>query len=121
MCAYIGIEDLAANALIEILSDEREGFVSYETLDDYGMEVVRILSEKGDKALLVLSRDATREMFRNYSDIFVEETYNGKLGIGLKQGVTVDCLIDKFRGYLSLELLLAFMSEDSKRKLGIQN
>ena len=119
MCSYIGIEDLAANALIEMLVDEKKGFVSYETLDEYGMEVVRLLSEKGEKAILVLSRDATREMFRSYSDIFTEETFNGKLGIGLKDGVKLEDLINKFRGYLSIELLLAFMCEDSRRKLGI--
>ena len=37
MCFYIGIEDLAANALIEILTKNSEKrFVSYEELENYG-------------------------------------------------------------------------------------
>lgn len=36
----IEIEDLAANALIEMMSkDESKRFVSYENLEDYGSEV----------------------------------------------------------------------------------
>ena len=120
MCAYIGIEDLAANALIEILNNkqnEEEGFVSYSVLEEYGLEVVKLLSEKGKDAVLILSREETRKMLRNYSDIFVECVVNGQMGIALKDSVTVEDLIVKFRGYLSFEVLLAFMSERSKIKL----
>lgn len=53
----IGIEDLAANALIEIMSeDEPKRFVSYEELESYGAEVVNFLNTKGKKAVLTLSR-----------------------------------------------------------------
>lgn len=52
MCFYIGIEDLAANALIEILTKNSEKrFVSYEELENYGAEVVKFLCEKGEKAI----------------------------------------------------------------------
>ena len=74
MCFYIGIEDLAANALIEILTKNSEKrFVSYEELENYGAEVVKFLCEKGEKAILILSRDCTEAMFRNYSDFFEEQ------------------------------------------------
>ena len=118
MCAYIGIEDLAANALIEILGKDKEDkFVSYETLENYGLEVVKILTEKKEDVVLILSREETRKMLREYSDIFVESFHNEKWGIELKESVTVSELISKFRGYLSFEVLLAFMAESSKRKL----
>lgn len=46
----IGIEDLAANALIEMMSeDEPKRFVSYEELESYGAEVVNFLNTKGKK------------------------------------------------------------------------
>ena len=52
MCVYIGIEDLAANALIEVMSkDESKRFVSYEELESYGAEVVNFLNTKGEKAV----------------------------------------------------------------------
>ena len=45
---YIGIEDLAANALIEcLLKTENARFVTYKQLEEYGSEVIRFLNNKG--------------------------------------------------------------------------
>lgn len=120
MCAYIGIEDLAANALIEILDKEKDcptKFVSYSKLEKYGLEVVKLLINNGEEAVLILSRDDTRKMLRNYSDIFCESEQEGEVGIQLKENVTVNMLIEKFRGYLSLEVLLAFMKDSAVKVL----
>ena len=50
MCFYIGIEDLAANALIEILQskngDDSQNIVTYAELEKYGAEVVHYLGEQ---------------------------------------------------------------------------
>lgn len=87
MCFYIGIEDLAANALIEILTKNSEKrFVSYEELENYGAEVVKFLCEKGEKAILILSRDCTEAMFRNYSDFLKNNNQMGNLVYYLKKG-----------------------------------
>ena len=84
---YIGIEDLAANALIEILTKNSEKrFVSYEELENYGAEVVKFLCEKGEKAILILSRDCTEAMFRNYSDFLKNNNQMGNLVYYLKKG-----------------------------------
>ena len=103
MCYYIGIEALAANALIEILQTKGQSEpvqypVTFKELEDYGAEVVRYLNqEKGEKALLILSRAHTTNMFKNYSDFFEEiETPRG-MAIVLQKGKTVENLIDKFR------------------------
>lgn len=120
MCANIGIEDLAANALIEILDKEKDKsnrFVSYTTLEKYGLEVCKLLNEKGEKAILNLSRDETCKALNNYSDIFSEYKKDGILGIKLKDNTSIDNLITKFRGYLSLNTLLAFMADESKKIL----
>lgn len=119
MCFYIGIEDLAANALIEILSKSEKDFVTYKELEGYGNEVVSILNSKEEKAVLILSRESTNDMFRNYSHIFEEQVFGEELGIKLKDGKAVDDLIEEFRGYLAWDVLLAFVDEKSLAKLGV--
>ncbi len=119
MCVYIGIEDLAANALIENLNRNKKRFVTYSELEKYGAQVVNILNQQGEKAILVLSRESTRIMFRNYSDLFEEVNTKSGLGISLKSNVTVDDLIDKFRGYLAWDVLLAFVNKESLAVLGV--
>lgn len=120
MCVYIGIEDLAANALIERMANNANNrFVSYKELEDYGAEVVKFLNLKGEKAILILSRESTNDMFRNYSDIFEETSCSDSLGIGLKSQITIDDLINKFRGYLAWDVLLAFVNKQTVSKLGV--
>ena len=51
MCTFIGIESLAANALIEILQNTNRREVDFETLVKYGMKIVKLLLEQtGDEA-----------------------------------------------------------------------
>lgn len=122
MCFYIGIEDLAANAIIEIIEERGVSpdiFVTYKKLEEYGAEVVNVLSEKGEKAVLILSRDCTNALFRNYSDIFEEKESTEGIGIALKEGVSLENLINTFRGYLAWDVLLAFVDKKSIAKLGV--
>lgn len=119
MCFYIGIEDLAANALIEVLKKTDKRFLTYHELESYGSEVVQILKENGEKAVLILSRDNTDALFRNYSDFFEENEEEGEKGIPLKEGKDVDDLVHQFRGYLALDVLLAFMNQRSIQALGV--
>lgn len=117
MCFYIGIEDLAANALIIALTKLERNYVTYRELEDYGTRVVKLLNSKGEKAVLLLSRDNTNAMFRNYSDFF-EETQDGK-AIALAEGKQVKDLIYQFRGYLALNVLKAFVDETTIMALGV--
>lgn len=116
MCYYIGIEDLAANALIEILqtkekSDFTQCYVTFKELEDYGAAVIQYLNEKkGEKALLILSRAHTTNMFRNYSDFFKEKETPDGPAIELQKGKTVENLIDKFRVYNAVDLIAAFIA-----------
>lgn len=120
MCFYIGIEDLAANALIEVLRKSGKRFLTYFEIEKYGAEVVRILTvENHEKAVLILSRENTSALYRNYSEFFEEKEHNGSLGIELKFGKELEDLIEQFRGYLSLELLMAFVNESSIQVLGV--
>ncbi len=122
MCFYIGIEDLAANALIEILRrDETKRFVTYEELENYGTAVVKLLSERGEEAVLILSRDNTNIALRNYSGYFYEKTCMGKEGIALRENISVEDLIKKFRGWISFDVLRAFVNIQTVGELGVLN
>lgn len=114
---YIGIEDLAANALIEKLEKGTGRSVSYRDIEEYGARVVRFLSAQGEKAVLILSRDNTNALFRDYSDFF-EEMEDGT-GIILKTGKEKEDLICQFRGYLALDVLLALVNETCVQALGV--
>lgn len=119
MCFYIGIEDLAANALIESMRRADKVFLTYKEIENYGSRVVELLNEKGEKAVLILSRDSTNALFRNYSDFFEERNINGEMGVALREGVTLEKLINQFRGYLALDVLMAFVNETSVQALGV--
>lgn len=115
MCFYIGIEDLAANALIEILKTKEDSqlsqyCVTLAELEDYGNQVIRYLKGKGEKAMLILSRENTSMMFRDYSDFFREVETEDGIAIALKEGKTVSDLIKKFRTYLAFDVMMAFMN-----------
>lgn len=117
MCFYIRIEDLAANAMIEVLKNGNRRFLTYDEIEKYGMEVVGILNEKNEKAVLILSRKYTDNFLREYSDFFEEKTENDLLGISLKEGKDLEDLISYFRGYLSLDVLLAFADNKAIKTL----
>ena len=116
MTFQIGIEDLVANALIENLKQNPSSgrFVSYSEIESYGSEVVKLLTKKGDEAILIFSRTKTNQMLRDYSNFFEESIVNGESGIQLKSTVEIDELIDTFRGYLTLTLLKAYIQSYKK-------
>ncbi len=118
MCFYIGIKDIAANGLIEMLKiNKKNRFLSYKQIEDYGNTVVRSLNQSGESAVLILSREDTSEFFRNYADFFEESTNSeGETGILLKEGKGVTDLINQFRTYLALDVLLKFVDGNLVRK-----
>lgn len=66
MYRYIGIEDLVANALIEILRQENSSRrISLPTLVEYGA-VVKILTQSGQDAILFLTKDSAYEFMHSY-------------------------------------------------------
>ena len=120
MCVRIGVEDLAANALIELLErPENTRFVSYQDMKEYGLVVSRILEREGEEVVLIMTRAYTEEMLGYYSDFFEETTNNGKFGICLKEGKDADDLRRKFQGYLSFNVLIFFISIESVNVLKV--
>lgn len=121
MSIRIGIADLVANALIELVdNDENNREVTYEQLNDYGAIVIETLNAKNEDAVLIISKERTKAFLHDYSDFF-EVRMNAKRQkcIALRGGKTTNELRELFRGYLSLDMLLAFISEHSLQALGI--
>ena len=106
MCMYIGIEDLAANALIRILSQrqtvsESQKFIRFSVLLDYGMAVVKKLTAQGEEATLIYDRESNSMLFRDYSDFFERKTdAQGYAGIQLKEGIQVSDIVKRFIGQI---------------------
>ena len=108
MCYFIAIEDLVENALLNKMVGD-DNFISYRELKEYGARAVKILLGEGEKAVLVLSREKTAHMLSDYSAYIEEREENGFKGIGLKNGVDQAELIKELRGYLPLDVVLAFV------------
>lgn len=115
MCMYIGIESLVANTLIALLNDDKDSrFVSYKELENYGAKIVKYFTDKKKKVILIFSRETTSQLYDNYSDFFIEKKLGNELGIELYEHKTVEDLINKFLGSMSLELLKACIDNPYK-------
>lgn len=121
MSIRIGIEDLVANALIELVdNDENNREVTYAQLNEYGAVVIETLNAKKEEAVLIISKERRNAFFHDYSDFFqVGVNAQNEKCIALKAGRTTDELRQLFRGYLSLDMLMAFICENSLQALGI--
>lgn len=119
MSFFIGIEDLAANALIEVFSALKRRFLSYGEIEAYGNKVLEILNTGDEKAVLILSRSSTSAMYSDYSEFFEERLVDGERGIYLREEKDDKDLIANFRGYLPLSVLLAFVDRRSRQVLGV--
>ena len=119
MYMYIGIEDLVANAIIELVENSQKGEVLFSQINRYGATVVQILSENNKKAILILSKERTNAFLHDYSDYFELFSTDEEEGIRLRPGISSDDLWAKFRGYLSIDVMKAFTNERSIKELGV--
>lgn len=119
MCIYIGIEDLAANALIELMEKSKKKYVLFKELDNYGACVIDLLNAQGEQAVLILSKERTNEFLHDYSDYFELVKVESNEGIQLRDGITVEQLWEKFRGYLSIDVMKAFINRKAVQALGV--
>ena len=78
-----------------------------------------MLSEQGEKAVLIMSREDTSTLLRDYTDFFEEREVNSRIGLYLKDEKTTTDLVQQFRGYLAFDVLLALMSKTSLQALGV--
>lgn len=123
MYRYIGIEDLVASALIELMRHaESNRKVSLQTLADYGTVIVKILTESGQDAILFLTKESTYEFVHDYAEYFSIKMYDSIEYIELKDGITVPELRRQFRRNLTVDLAKALTEKESLKvlKVGVE-
>lgn len=116
MCMRINIEDLAANALIELLERENRREVMFAGLSRYGqcvMQVLRVQDAEED-VVLVYARESKLLLFSDYTDYFEPITEGATcVGIRLREGVDSTMLWRRFRSRITVRLLKAFMDDNA--------
>ena len=113
MSYILSDEDVVSNMFINKLDRCPDccRFVSYKSLEDYGNTVVEFLNSKLMPTVWICYRDTTDYMLMRYSEYFIECTVNDKLGIKLRDTISSNDLILRFRGYLPIDILLAFCNQ----------
>lgn len=120
MYIYIEIEDLVANAFIELVERKGKRELLYSELDEYGARVIEALNSDGvTNAVLVVSRESQKAMIEDYSDMFEEFEINGSKGIRLLAEIEPIELWARFCASLSLKVLNAFREQSTKDVLGV--
>lgn len=120
MYRYIGIEDLIASALIELMKHKKSNRkVSLQTLADFGTVIVKNLTNSGQDAILFLTKDSTYEFVHDYSDFFSIEICDEMEYIALKECITVEDLRYQFRKNFTVDLAKAILKEESLKALKI--
>ena len=121
MYIYIEIEDLVANALIELVEKNERREVLFKELDDYGARVIDVLNRDGEtKAVLVVSRESQTAILEDYADMFEPFEKDGAKGIRLKDGISSMQLWKRFCVSLSVRVIEAFQASSiTKEALGV--
>jgi len=113
MYYFIGIEDLVANALIELVEKTGNRTVSFSQLNKYGDAIVAKLKAKDMDVTLVYTRDSTEQFLHDCSDIFTINETESDIQITLNDNVSTTFLRKKFRINLAFHLLSAFVSPET--------
>lgn len=117
---YIQIEDLVANAFIDLVEANLQREILYSDLDKYGAKVIEQINRNGEaKAILVVSRESQLAMVEDYSDMFEAFERNGSKGIRLLDDVDSIDLWERFCTSISYTVLMAFQAPAVKEALGI--
>lgn len=117
MCVRIKIEDLAANAILELFMRAEKKGVRFDDLRRYGDCVVKILEESGEDAILMYSRESRQRLFSDYSAFFEPIPGNdGWDGIRLRDGVAPESLW-YFRLRITARMLQAFCDNKAYEEL----
>ncbi|MDR2713702.1 MAG: hypothetical protein LBB91_11380 [Clostridiales bacterium] len=117
MYRFIGMEDVVANALIELIETQHCRRVKTKQIMKYGASIIRYFMGNGEQAVLLISRDYTNEFIYNYSDFFEIINEHGVEYIALKANKTLDDLYGYFRACMPSSFLQAFLDEKSRAAL----
>lgn len=119
MYIYIQIEDLVANAFVNLVEKRGVREIFYSDLDAYGAKVIEQLNKQGEtRAILVVSRESQEAILENYSDMFEAFEKDGAKGIRLLDGITPMDLWMRFCTSLSYNVIKAFRNLDVQQAVG---
>lgn len=110
---FIGIEDLVANALIELVEKTGNRTISFSQLNKYGDTIITKLRADGLDVTLIYTHDETERFFHDCSDIFTVNEKESDIDITLNDSISTTYLRKKFRINLALHLLSAFVSQEA--------
>lgn len=113
MYYFIGIEDLVANALIELVEKTGNRTVSFSQLNKYGDAIIAKLKANDMDVTLVYTRDSTEQFFHDCSNIFTINETESDIQITLNDNISTTFLRKKFRINLAFHLLSAFVSPET--------
>ena len=114
---FIDVEDLVANALIELVEKTGNRTVSFSQLNKYGDAIIAKLRARNLDATLIYTRDKTEQFFHDYSDIFTINESESDIEITLNDNISTAYLRKKFRINLAVHLLSAFVSPEAVKTI----
>ena len=124
MCQYIGLDDLALNAFIEICDSEKNiqivepPVVTYSRLRKYGIKLVHAYKDSTQQEAELLISDAyISDFVRDYSGIIDVSSVNGEYYFSLLKYDDIEKIRELYRYSLPIDLINAFMDESVKEAI----
>ena len=114
---YLDIEDIVANAMIELNKIDGSRSVPIWVAEQYGNEVSRYLGNQGYYTKMRINRERTYRFEEQYGEFFTSYQQGKEKGYVLNDGKDIEDLVRKFRGYLDLEVILAFINPQATETL----
>ncbi len=110
---WIRLEDLIANAIIELHLRKGITYVDFETVMEYGKVVAATLNDKGKNVMLDVPNLTQCSMdsicfLGDFGNWFEPCMLNGKNGVKLKENVSVVELWGKYRGCMATDIMSVF-------------
>lgn len=117
MSYCIDIQDLAGNALIELIEKTGKRTVLFSQLNNYGNAIIAKLGSENIDASFVHTKEKVEQFFDTCSDVFLFEEIGNDIKVTLKNGVSTDTLRERFRIPIAFCLLKAFVADSTLKTL----
>lgn len=113
-CIFVHLQDVIANALVELYEHNGTNQVSLIAIYDYGSAVVQVLNSKTNThGIFLYSNKYIEECMREYDSWFERIGHT----IRMKDGVAADDVRQHILAYTSVDVLNALFSRRARHKL----
>lgn len=117
MSYCIDIQDLAGNALIELVEKAGKRTVLFSQLNNYGNAIIAKLENENIDAFFAYTKEKVEQFVDTCSDVFLFEEVGNDIKVTLKSGVLTDVLRERFRMPIAFCLLKAFVADSTLKTL----